>query len=199
MCLCAKRLLAKTAERDALQNDLRDRERGLEAARMRVLQLLGEVSTLRNQVVQIDEYLAAIERDSARARKEEEIASGDLARLDQVKAELSKKLSAQQLELESLADRRHRVEEDLKTRQAAVAVSRTKPGRSAHHVIAPKSPPRFAGRDSFASGLYNRIGQAAVHRHRTWAGRRIQARGRAGGFRRSHGSGLGKGVRNVPA
>jgi chromosome segregation protein len=119
-----ERLQAKTTERDALQNDLRDRERGLESARMRVLQLLGEVSTLRNQVVQIDEYLAAIERDSARARKEEEIASGDLARLDQVKADLSTKLSAQQLELESLADRRHRVEEDLKTRQAAVAVSR---------------------------------------------------------------------------
>ena len=119
-----ERLQEKTAERDTLQNDLRDRERGLESARMRVLQLLGEVSTLRNQVVQIDEYLAAIERDSARARKEEEIASGDLARLDQVKAELSTKLSAQQLELESLTDRRHRVEEDLKTRQAAVAASR---------------------------------------------------------------------------
>ena len=119
-----ERLLAKTTERDALQSDLRGRERGLEGARMRVLQLLGEVSTLRNQVVQIDEYLAAIDRDSARARKEEEIASGDLARLDQVKTDLSTKLSAQQLELESLADRRRRVEEDLKTRQAAVTVSR---------------------------------------------------------------------------
>jgi len=119
-----ERLLAKTTERDVLQNDLRERERGLESARVRVLQLLGEVSTLRNQVVQIDEYLAAIERDSARARKEEEIASGDLARLDQVKAELSTKLSTQQLELESLADRRHRVDEDLKARQAAVAAAR---------------------------------------------------------------------------
>ena len=119
-----ERMQAKTIERDALQNGMREREKGLEASRTRVLQLLGEVSTLRNQVVQIDEYLAAIERDSARARREEEIASGDLARLDQVKSELSKKLSAQQLELESLADRRHRVEEDLKTRQAAVAVAR---------------------------------------------------------------------------
>jgi chromosome segregation protein len=119
-----ERMQAKTAERDTLQNDLRERERGLESARMRVLELLGEVSTLRNQVVQIDEYLAAIERDSARARKEEEIASGDLARLDQVKGELSKKFSAQQLELESLADRRRRVEEDLKARQAAVSAAR---------------------------------------------------------------------------
>jgi len=117
-------LLTKTAERDALQNDLRERERGLEGARMRVLQLLGEASTLRNQVVQIDEYLAAIERDSARARKEEELASADLTRLDAVKAELSTKLSAQQMELESLADRRQRVEETLKARQAEVAASR---------------------------------------------------------------------------
>src|SRR5689334_7955069 len=118
------RLDAKTAERDALQNNLRERERGLESSRMRVLQLLGEVSTLRNQVVQIDEYLAAIERDSARARREEETASADLARLGHVKAELSKKLSEQQLELESLADRRHRVEEDLRASQAAVAAAR---------------------------------------------------------------------------
>ena len=117
-------LLTKTAERDALQNDLRERERGLEGARMRVLQLLGEASTLRNQVVQIDEYLAAIERDSARARKEEELASADLTRLDAVKAELSTKLSAQHMELESLADRRQRVEETLKARQAEVAASR---------------------------------------------------------------------------
>ena len=61
---------------------------------------------------QIDEYLAAIERDSARARKEEELASADLAAWTQVKTELSTKLSAQQMELESLADRRQRVEED---------------------------------------------------------------------------------------
>ncbi len=119
-----ERLEAKTAERDALQNDLRERERGLEFSRMRVLKLLGEVSTLRNQVVQIDEYLAATERDSTRARREEETASADLKRLDHVKAELSRKLSEQQLELESLADRRHRVEEDLKTSQAAVAAAR---------------------------------------------------------------------------
>ena len=73
----------RSAERSA-----RTRAR-LEAARQHVLRLLGEASTLRNQLAQIDEYLAAMERDAARARKEEEGASGDLARLDQVKAELS--------------------------------------------------------------------------------------------------------------
>ena len=71
--------LKKPHERDALQNDLRERERGRSKPDARqVLRLLGEASTLRNQLAQIDEYLAAIERDSARARKEEGIASADL-------------------------------------------------------------------------------------------------------------------------
>ncbi len=112
------RLNEKTQERDAVQNDLRGRERSIEQSRQQVLRLLGEASTLRNQLAQIDEYLAAIERDSARSRKEEETASGDLARLEQVKAELSEKLAAQQMGLESLADRRRRVEEEMKERSA---------------------------------------------------------------------------------
>ena len=115
---------AKTHERDALQNDLRVRERAIEQSRQQVLRLLGEASTLRNQLAQIDEYLAAIERDSARARREEESASNDIARLEQVKAELSDKLNARQLELESLADRRRRVEDEMKQRQARTVEAR---------------------------------------------------------------------------
>jgi chromosome segregation protein len=109
---------AKTSERDALQADLRQREKNLEAARHQVLRLMGEASSLRNQLAQIDEFLAAVDRDTARARKEEEGATGDLTRLETVKAELSTKLSAQQLELESLADRRRGMDEELKTRRA---------------------------------------------------------------------------------
>ncbi|MBZ5602645.1 MAG: AAA family ATPase [Acidobacteriia bacterium] len=120
------KLDAKTQERDAVQNDLRGRERAIEQARQQVLRLLGEASTLKNQLAQIDEYLAAIERDSARLRKEEETASGDLTRLEQVKAELSEKLSTRQLELESLADRRRRAEEEMKERQAQIVAARHK-------------------------------------------------------------------------
>ena len=111
------RLDAKSRERDALQTHLRERERSLESARQAVLRLLSEASGLRNQLAQADEYLAAMERDALRARKEEEGASSDMARLDLSKAELSTRLSARQLELESLADRRRRVEEDLKQRR----------------------------------------------------------------------------------
>jgi len=120
------KLDAKTQERDALQNDLRGRERAIEQSRQHVLRLLGEASTLKNQLAQIDEYLAAIERDSARSRKEEEIAVSDLARLEQVKAELSNKLASRQLELESLADRRRRAEEEMKERQARIVAARQK-------------------------------------------------------------------------
>jgi chromosome segregation protein len=119
-------LQTKTAERDSLQNDLRAHERAIETSRQQVLRLLGEASTLRNQLAQIDEYLAGMERDSARCKREEEAASSDLARMEQVKADLSARLSARQMELESLADRRRRVEEEIKQRQAGTVAARAR-------------------------------------------------------------------------
>ncbi len=119
-------LQGKTAERDGLQNNLRERERGIEASRQQVLRLLGEASTLRNQLAQIDEYLAAMDRDATRSRREEEAASADLARMEQVKAELSAKLGARQMELESIGSQRRRVEEDIKERQARTVATRHK-------------------------------------------------------------------------
>ncbi len=120
------RLESKMRERDTLQNDLRERERAIEAARQQVIHLLGETSSLRNQLAQIEERLAAIERDAARARKEEESSLGDQARLEQIKVDLSRKLAAQQLQLESLTDRRRRVEEEIKERQVRTSAARQK-------------------------------------------------------------------------
>ena len=119
-------LQAKTSERDALQSELRERERTIEASRQQVLRLLGEASTLRNQLAQIDEYLAAMERDATRSRREEESASADRTRLEQVKEELSAKLSARQLDLESLAARRRGVEQEIQQRQALLVAARGK-------------------------------------------------------------------------
>jgi len=126
MAVVRETLQSKTQERDTLQNDLRQRERALEASRQQVLRLLGEASSLRNQLAQIDEYLAAMERDSVRSRREEESASADLERLNQIKEELSAKLSVRQLELESLADQRRRMEEEIKIRQVRAAAARTR-------------------------------------------------------------------------
>jgi chromosome segregation protein len=119
-----QRLEEKTQQRDQIQNNLRGREQSLEAARQQVLRLLGEASALRNQLAQADEYLAAMDRDATRARKEEEGASADLARLDHTKVELSTRLAARQLELESLGNRRSRVEEELKVAQQRTVLAR---------------------------------------------------------------------------
>lgn len=108
-----QRLAIKAEDRDRIQNALRERERAMETARQQVLRLLGEASTLKNQLAQIEGYLAAIERDRARSEKEAESASADLARLDQTKGELSERIAARQLELESTADRKRGIEEEL--------------------------------------------------------------------------------------
>jgi chromosome segregation protein len=114
-----ERMTAKNAEREALQVQLAERERGLDAARQLIVRLLGESSTLRNQVAQIEGYLASLERDTSRVKKDEETASLDLHRLETVKQDLSDKLSGRQMELESTADQRKRVEADLAERRQA--------------------------------------------------------------------------------
>ena len=96
--------------RRAAQPDFASASKPIEQSRQQVLRLLGEASTLRNQLAQIDEYLAAIERDRRGRARKKRSALGDLSRLEQVKIELSEKLMPRQLELESLGDRRRRVE-----------------------------------------------------------------------------------------
>ena len=119
-----ERLAAKSIEREQLQLALQDRARTLETGRQNVLRLLGEASALKNQLVQISEYLSAVERDSTRCRREELAASDDMARLEAVKAELSNRMASGQLELESTADRKRRVEEDLNARKSKAADAR---------------------------------------------------------------------------
>jgi chromosome segregation protein len=121
----ARELLAiKSAERERLQQDLQKRSQTLEAGRHNVLRLLGEASTLKNQLAKIAEFLSAIDRDSVRLQREEQNAAADIERLQGVKADLSQKMSARQLELESIADRRHRLEAELNDRKAKAGETR---------------------------------------------------------------------------
>jgi chromosome segregation protein len=119
-----ERLAVKSAERERIQQDLQDRARTLETGRQSVLRLLGEASALKNQLAQIAEYLSGIERDSARCHREEETAASDLQRLESVKADLSRQMAARQMELESTADRKRAVEEELGVRKAHAAEAR---------------------------------------------------------------------------
>ena len=119
-----ERLEAKAAERAEIQARVQDRERELELSRQGVLALMSEASGLRNQLAQAGEYLASMERDASRARKEEQGANADIARLEHGKSEMSSRLSARQMELESLADRRKAVEENLRSSQSGVVSAR---------------------------------------------------------------------------
>ncbi len=119
-----ERLALKSAEREQLQQALQERTRTLESGRQTVLRLLGEASALKNQLVQISEYLSAVERDSARCRNDEETAVGDLDRLKALKTDLSEKMAARQLELDSIADRKRRVEDELNQRKTSAAEAR---------------------------------------------------------------------------
>ncbi len=112
-----ERLETKTRQRDELQVSMRDREGAIEAGRQLVLRLLGEVSSLKNSLAQMEGHFQSIERDRSRLTREEQMAQADLERLEGRKTEVTQELSSRQMELESLADQRKRVEGDLTERR----------------------------------------------------------------------------------
>ncbi|MCC7499431.1 MAG: chromosome segregation protein SMC [Bryobacterales bacterium] len=121
----ARRKLAATSEdRERIQNLLRARQQGIETARQQVLRLMGEASALKNQLAQIEEFLASMSRDTARAEKEAEQVSAELDRVGALKKELQGKLEARQLELQSIAGERRTVEEELSVRRNRAVESR---------------------------------------------------------------------------
>jgi chromosome segregation protein len=119
-----ERLSAKAAEREQIQQALQQRAKTLETGRQNVLRLLGESSALKNQLAQIAEYLSAVDRDAARCQRDEQAAGAELERHAVVKAELSRKMSAGQMELESTADKRRRVEDELAVRKTQAGEAR---------------------------------------------------------------------------
>lgn len=120
-----EQLQEKNLQRDGLQTRVREREKAIEAGRQAVLRLLGEASTLRNQLAQIDEYLAGIDRESARSNREAEVASAEIERLNAAKAKLAEDVARRQLELEQITSERRKTEEELSVRrQNAVELRR---------------------------------------------------------------------------
>lgn len=119
-----ERLGEKNRAREVLQGKLRERETSIEAGRQAVLRLLGEAANFKNQLAQIDEYLVGIEREAARAEKEEQTVLAELERLAASKKSLSKTMAHRQMELESIAGERRRTEEELGARRAAAVEAR---------------------------------------------------------------------------
>ncbi len=112
-----ERMLEINQQREGLQAKVRERERAIESGRQLILRLLGEASTLKNQLAQIDEYLAGIERECARANREAGTATIEIERLGIVKKQLSENMAQRQLELESVVGERRRTEEELAERR----------------------------------------------------------------------------------
>jgi chromosome segregation protein len=114
-------LLEKNQARDAIQTRVREAERTIEASRTVILRLLGEASTIRNQIAQADTYLAGIERERTRVQKEEEVTAAEVERLAGVKQQLSERIAQRQLELQSVTSDRRETEEGLAGRRKAEA------------------------------------------------------------------------------
>lgn len=121
-----KALALKSEERDRAQNALRERERGIETFRQQVLRLLGEASTLKNQLAQTDQYLVGINRDIDRIGRDEASASSDLERVTVAKEELAGRTAALRDELHRTTEQRKQVDEELATRRARAVESRRK-------------------------------------------------------------------------
>ena len=107
--------------RESLEVRTGEREHALESGRQVVLRLLGEASTLRNQLAQVQEYLAAIERESARAQREEQVAAAEIERLEAARQQLSETMTERQAELEAVTSERQQAEEDLAGRRRDAA------------------------------------------------------------------------------
>jgi chromosome segregation protein len=112
-----ERMVEINRQRELLQVKVREREQAIESGRQLILRLLGEASTLKNQLAQIEEYLAGIERESARATREEAAAAAEIERLEHARKQLSETLAQRQMELESVSGERHRTEEELADRR----------------------------------------------------------------------------------
>jgi chromosome segregation protein len=110
----------KTKQRDGLSLSLRERSSQLERNRQQIFSLLGEVNRLRNQLTQVETQQQGVGKNIERATKEETEAQGETERLEKVRAELSEKLSARQMTLENIADRRKYIETELTTRRQQV-------------------------------------------------------------------------------
>ena len=105
------------------------------------------------------------------------------------------KLDARQLELESLADQRRRVEEEMKERQSRTIAARKRieelrAALSRSEARRKESLEEILSHRAYTTESVKRLFLGLEHGQ----DRRLQALGRAGGFRRSRRSGLGKSV-----
>ena len=111
------KLEEKNRDLEARRNHIREREQTQEESRRKVLTLMGEVASLRNQIAKIEEFLAGNERQIARAREEETAAKKELEQFEQSRQELEARLSKQNEDLEVLRKRAAKLDEELSSQR----------------------------------------------------------------------------------
>ena len=118
-------MIEKNQVRDRLQNQLRDHEKAIEGNRVTVLRLLGESATLKNQLAQVDEFLAGIDREFARVQTEDKNAQAEVERLVVARRELSDAITQRQLDLETVTGEKRQTEETLGSRRGLANQTRS--------------------------------------------------------------------------
>ncbi len=96
-------LLEKNQARDAIQVRVREAEQTIESSRTVILRLLGEASTIRNQIAQADTYLTGIERERTRVRRRKKRSPPPRSSASRAsKQQLSGTIAERQLELQNV-------------------------------------------------------------------------------------------------
>ena len=112
------KMIQKNEIRDRLQTQLREYEKVIETNRMTVLRLLGDAAALKNQLAQVDEFLAGIDRERGRVETEEKSAQAEVERLAEARRELSQAIAERQLDLQTVTGEKRQTEEALGVRRA---------------------------------------------------------------------------------
>ena len=112
-------LLEKNRVRDEIQVRVREAEKTIESSRSVILRLLGEASSIRNQLAQADTYLAGIERERTRVRNEEQVAAAEIERLAGVKQQLSESIAQRQMQMQTVVADRRQTEQSLAEKRRA--------------------------------------------------------------------------------
>ena len=159
----ARRMQETNQQREAiLQARSRERERAIESGRQVILRLLGEASTLKNQLAQIEEYLAGIERETARAARGAGGRRRNRTAGHGAQAAFGNRLAQRQLELETVTGERRRTEEDLAERRRGRRSCGARSTALKTEVSQDPRPQGIARPGAGASHLHHRIGEAPV-------------------------------------
>ncbi len=123
--IAQQELAGKADARQNAQTRLTESERVLESKRQNVLRLLGESSSLKNRITQVEAQLASSDRDAERARNEEQQSQADLGRIGQARTKISEQLALRQTDLVSVQEQRKSIETQLGQRRGQLNESRS--------------------------------------------------------------------------